>query len=241
MNFLLLLVLLTPPATTRHPLRIAFINEVGGQPLVPGRRHYTNRFNEPFVLLQCKYYISGLHASNRQGEELLLPQPHLVDQADSASLELLLTTALDSITTLTFSIGVDSGYNNGGVQSGDLDPMLGMFWTWNTGYINARLEGISDSAHAPAHRFTWDIGGYRPGQNALRTVTLQLPNPCCKEILIHADLLHFFDGAHPIHIAQSPICHEPGSLAMELADNYATLFSLHDAVNARHVAVGAVP
>lgn len=238
MNFLLLLLLLTPTAAPRHPLHITFRNEVGGQALILGDRHYTNRFNEPFTLLQCKYYISDLRARNSHREEPLLPQPHLVDQADPASLDLSLTTTLDSVTAIVFSIGVDSLYTTNGVQSGDLDPMLGMFWTWNTGYIHLRLEGISDSAHAPAHRFTWDIGGYRPSQNTLRTVTLQLPaatNPKTKTnakthaetnrlITIHTDIQNLFDGAHPIPIAKSPICHEPGPLAMQLADNYSTLF-----------------
>lgn len=226
MNFLLLLLLLTPPASSRHPLHIAFRNEVEGQPIVLGDQPYTNRFNESFTLLQCKYYISSLRVRNSRREEPLLAQPHLVDQADSSSLDLSLTTTLDSVTAIVFSIGVDSLYTTNGVQSGDLDPMLGMFWTWNTGYVHLRLEGLSDSAHAPAHRFTWDIGGYHPGQNTLRTITLQLPRTknVPGEITIHADLLNLFDGAHPISIARSPICHEPGPLATQLADNYATLF-----------------
>jgi len=226
MNFLLLLLLLIPTASPRHPLHISFHNEVGNQPLVLGDQPYTNRFNESFTLLQCKYYISSLRVRNSRREEPLLAQPHLVDQADSNSLDLSLTTTLDSVTAIVFSIGVDSLYTTNGVQSGDLDPMLGMFWTWNTGYVHLRLEGLSDSAHAPAHRFTWDIGGYHPGQNTLRTVTLQLPatTNLPREITIHADLLNLFDGAHPIPIGRSPICHEPGPLATQLADNYATLF-----------------
>ena len=54
--------------------------------------------------------------------------------------------------------------------------MLGMFWTWNSGYIYARLEGQSDSAKAPAHRFTWDIGGYKAAANAAREIVLAIPD-----------------------------------------------------------------
>ncbi|GGA94417.1 MbnP family protein [Puia dinghuensis] len=232
---LLLIVLLDP---VPHPLTIRFHNEVCNQPLHLDDQTYTNRFHEPFLILQCKYYIANILISDGKHEEQLPLQPHLVDQADSASLELHGQTTIAYPREIKFTIGVDSFYNIGGVRSGDLDPMLGMFWTWNTGYINARLEGLSDSAHAPAHRFTWDIGGYKAGQNTLRTITIPLPlsanapalTPAAKspgptEILIHADLLHWFDGAHPIHLTRSPICHEPGPLAMQLADNYSTSFS----------------
>ena len=247
---LLLLSLFGPP---RHWLTIRFHNEVGAQPLRLGNQTYTNRFHEPLLIGQCKYYISNLRLRGDHGEELLLRDPHLVDQADSASLELHLQTTLSNPRSIQFAVGVDSSYNTGGVQTGDLDPMLGMFWTWNTGYINARLEGISDSAYAPAHRFTWDIGGYKPGQNTLRTITLPLPatsatantsatasiaadanpqtttaaTPNTATIDIHTNLLAWFDGAHPIRLTASPICHEPGSLAMQLADNYAGSFSIH--------------
>ena len=28
-------------------------------------------------------------------------------------------------------------------QSGDLDPLKGMYWTWQSGYINFKIEGSS--------------------------------------------------------------------------------------------------
>lgn len=239
MNLLLLLLLCISPAKARHPLRIRFVNDVGREALVLGDKTYRNTFDEPFTVQQCKYYITALSGVNRHGEELLLSQPHLVDQGDSASLDLALTTSLDSIESIRFSVGVDSIYNTGGVQSGDLDPMLGMFWTWNTGYIYARLEGISDSARAPAHRFTWDVGGYRARANALRMVTLRLaapqgvaadPNSGTPQgvttLSIHNDLLRWFDGVCSVALSRQPVCHEPGNLAMQLADNYSTGFSL---------------
>lgn len=213
------------PALYSFIVHFSFI--LGGQPLCLSTTQYQNQFGEPFTVNQCKYYISRIEITGPHGEmQIIFAKSHLVDAVDSASLTLDLTTSLTSITSIRFNIGVDSEANIGGVQTGDLDPMLGMFWTWNTGYIDARLEGVSDSAHAPAHRFTWDVGGYRPGVNATRSVILNLPAVHPNEIGIRADLLHWFDGKHPIRISQSPICHQPGPLAMQLADNYATMFSL---------------
>jgi hypothetical protein len=188
---------------------------------------------------QFKYYVSAIRVSGeraeREGgesvsgreEEVLLKEAHLVDEGDSSSLVLHLSTDLGDMRTISFVVGVDSLANTGGVQGGDLDPMLGMFWTWNTGYVYARLEGESDSAHSPAHRFTWDIGGYKDPSNALRTVTLTLGGAGDKKIIcITADVLKWFDGKSPVHLVSSPGCHQPGALAMRIADNYSTMFSV---------------
>lgn len=214
-----------------HPLTIRFRNCVGDRPLLLSEGAYTNRFGEPFSVQQFKYYISDIWIIGQErAEERLSDEPHLVDQGDSSSLVLHLPATLSGIRSIRFVIGVDSLANVSGVQTADLDPMLGMFWTWNTGYIDARLEGISDSAHSPAHRFTWDIGGYKGTQNAVRQITLTIPGAdqtsAENMIPITADLLKWFDGKQPIRIAHSPVCHQPGSLAMQIADNYSTMFSV---------------
>ena len=246
----------------RHPLTIRFRNCAGNRPLQLSGKLYSNSFGESFSVQQFKYYVSairvsggragGKSVSGRNGdsvsgreEELLLKEAHLVDEGDSSSLVLHLSSDLADVYTISFEVGVDSLANMGGVQAGDLDPMLGMFWTWNTGYVYARLEGESDSAHSPAHRFTWDIGGYKVPLNALRPVTRDVGARSGlrgggakgsgpggdgagnkKIICITADVLKWFDGKSPVHLAQTPVCHQPGALAMRIADNYSTMFSV---------------
>lgn len=212
--------------TGQHPLIIRFSHVVGDLPLELSTTTYRNAFGEPFSVEQCKYYVSAIRIAGEEGTtQTILEGSHLVDAADTTTLTLQATTTITKITDIHFDIGVDSLANTGGAHTGDLDPMLGMFWTWNTGYIDARIQGYSDSAHAPAHRFTWDVGGYRPGQDAKRTITLQVPQQK-SDIDIRVDLLRWFDGKHPVHLAKSPMCHQPGALAMQLADNYATMFSI---------------
>lgn len=256
----LVLVLGLRPAV-RYPLMIRFRNCAGNRPLQLSGELYSNSFGETFSVEQFKYYISAIRVTGERAggldgdsgsgvEEVLLKEAHLVDEGDSSSLTLNLSTEFDRIRTIRFVVGVDSLANTGGVQGGDLDPMLGMFWTWNTGYVYARLEGESDSAHSPAHRFTWDIGGYKDPANALRTVTLEMGKgrkltggwvrgggPGGEEaglngaggknvICITADLLKWFDGKSPIHLSRTPVCHQPGALAMRIANNYSTMFSV---------------
>jgi hypothetical protein len=45
-------------------------------------------------------------------------------------------------------------------------------------------------------------------------------------ICITADVLKWFDGKSLVHLALSPVCHQPGVLAMRIADNYSTMFSI---------------
>ena len=46
-------------------------------------------------------------------------------------------------TELQFLLGVDSLHNVSGAQTDDLDPAKDMFWTWNSGYVMAKMEGNS--------------------------------------------------------------------------------------------------
>ena len=45
-------------------------------------------------------------------------------------------------------------------------------------------------------------------------------------ITIEADINKWFQSTHTIKISQHPICHSPGELAMQFADNYANMFSI---------------
>jgi len=223
----LVLILGYRPATP-HPLAIEFFHVVGDQPLEFSTKIYSNPYREPFSVEQYKYYISDIRVTGDDAiPQTIFKDTHLVDAADSSTCILHLTTSIDKLRSITFRVGVDSSANTAGVQTGDLDPMLGMFWTWNTGYVYARLQGLSDSARVPAHRFTWDVGGYRAASNALREITIQIQNPKNRNhITILADLLRWFDGRQPVYLSRSPVCHQPGSLAMQLADNYSTMFSV---------------
>jgi hypothetical protein len=229
----------------RHPLIVRFHNTAGGRPLELFTGIYANSFGEPFSVEQFKYYVTRIRVTDRDGrEEVIAADVHLVDQSDTGSLTLRLLCGLNRLQSIAFVVGVDSVANTGGVMTGDLDPLRGMFWTWNSGYIYARLEGQSDSAKAPAHRWSWDIGGYKANVNAAREVVLCIPDPRQLKgaqgqadqwtqgrpaeavLTIGADLLKWFDGKTAVRLSASPTCHEPGALAMRIADNYSTMFSI---------------
>jgi hypothetical protein len=50
--------------------------------------------------------------------------------------------------------------NDAGVGDKALDPLNGMYWTWNTGYINFKLEGKSSLSGNSNQNFTFHLGGF---------------------------------------------------------------------------------
>lgn len=206
---------------------LQFVHVVGKAPLVLFDSVYHNRFGEPFVVNKFKYYISGIELTDdKEKTTSLHGQYFLINEEDSASKVISLPDHRH-LRRISFLIGVDSARNVSGVQTGSLDPMNAMFWTWNSGYVFAKLEGQSDASPAAQHSISWHVGGFRQKENALRRVTLELtPDSNQETIRLQADLLQWFDAVRPMKIAVTPVCHQPGELAMMLADNYARMFSV---------------
>jgi hypothetical protein len=190
---------------------------------------YRNAWGEPFTVRQLRYYIHRLSYTDDKGHYYTAPEAYyLVDEADSSSKIIGLPAPAGALVSIRFVVGVDSIDNSSGAQAGALDPVKGMFWTWNSGYIFAKLEGKSDSSHAPGHYMSYHVGGFKTPKNALREIRLSAaPGVSLLSMpVIEADVLAWFHGAHRIAISQSPVCHEPGAMALQLADNYSTMFSL---------------
>jgi len=215
-----------------YPLKLSFHNLAGADPLVLNTP-YTNPFGEPVTITKFKYYISNISLVNVAGYETKLPNTYfLVDQETPSSTSFNVTTNDSEYKAIRFYIGVDSTRNVSGVQTGALDPANGMFWTWNTGYIMAKMEATSPVSTAPLQAVTYHIGGFKTGENVLRQITLNLPEDvvlktsATSEIIINADAMAWFKGVHDIKIATDPSCQDPGPLAMNIADNYARMFSV---------------
>ena len=210
-------------------LSIKFINVVGDSSIQLGNT-YINSFNETFTVRNFKYYISHIQLKDKAGKfHNISNDYYLVNEADTASLSIELQHNVNEIISIRFLLGVDSLRNVSGVQTGALDPAKGMFWTWNSGYIMAKLEGKSAASKAPGNYFTYHIGGFKQKEGVARWIELSLStNNPPGTIYIKADALKWFKSVHDIRIAEKPVCHEPGELAMLIADNYSTMFSIMD-------------
>jgi hypothetical protein len=117
---------------------------------------------------------------------------HLLDLEDEQSLVLQFPFAKDLVVdSILFGFGVDSITNISGVKGGDLDPTKGMFWTWQSGYINVKLEGRRSNFNTPSEEFNYHLGGYLHPFESYKKVTL--PLPIKDNSTIYFNLEHFFD------------------------------------------------
>ncbi len=121
--------------------------------------------------------------------------------------------------SLRFELGVDSLTNSGGVRGGALDPTRGMYWTWQSGYINVKLEGFCARSTARNREFQFHLGGYLAPNPSVQTVQLALP--AGGQSVLQLDLEPFFrqiDWAAKSHI-MSPSA-EAAKLSAALAQNF---------------------
>jgi hypothetical protein len=214
---------------TKKTVTLFFHHQVGNEVLALGNS-VKNILGETISIEKFKYYVSNFSVTDDKGTITKLPvQYFLVDEMDSASKKITLTIPDISIRSIGFLLGVDSIRNVSGIQTGALDPLKGMFWTWNSGYIMAKLEGMSDKSVSAGNRFTYHIGGFRKGMSTTKLIDLKIPatEKRATEIHIAADINHWFKSSSEIRISEIAVCHSPGPLAMKIADNYSTMFSIN--------------
>ncbi|MBF9222730.1 MbnP family protein [Hymenobacter ruricola] len=149
---------------------------------------------------------------------------HLLDLEEANSWIIDLPQApAKPVAAVAFSVGIDSAASTGGAQGGPLDPALGMYWAWQSGYINAKIEGHSPSRPASVRRaFAFHIGGYARPYATRRPVRLPLPTPSpAATLTLLADADKWL-GAAPL--AQTPDVQVPGAAAAAQADRVAAMF-----------------
>ncbi len=221
------------PVVETNKVKIELFNMVGNSTLNMGNQWYLNEHNDSFKVSTFKYYISNIKLNSSNSVYSETYSYHLVKQDD------LTTTSFDmssvpygSYNSITFTIGVDSLHNVSGPQTGALDPINDMFWSWTTGYIMLKFEGSSPQCPQPNGAITLHSGGFTGVYNVLKTVTLNFPTPITvgsiaeNHIHIKADVLALFKSPNVINFATLNVIHAPGADAKLFADNYANMFNV---------------
>ena len=173
---------------------------------------------------QLKFYVSDM--AFYDGDILVYAfkkKYHLFDlsQPTTGSLTEKLISPI-KYNHVKFNIGIDSLTNVSGAMEGDLDPTNGMYWTWQSGYINFKLEGSSPICPTRFNRFQWHIGGYLTPYNTLKEVSLSTQDATnVVNIEVHIDkLLRTFD------LSQTHQIMSPNARAVDIADQLSTIFNI---------------
>jgi hypothetical protein len=222
-------------------LVVHFKAVVNGEPLVI-KKNYSNTFHEPFTIEKFRFYVGKIslrHTGTNSQTPVSEDNYFLLDFSDSSTTSIQLSVEPDQYSEILFLLGVDSLHNVSGAQSGALDPLRGMFWTWNSGYIMLKLEGSSPLSNQPGHAFAYHIGGYREPNNAAKYIhipfgsgqELTIGSGKINELTIITDISKFFSEPNPLRIKEIPVCTTPGSLAKSISENYASMFSIKKIIN----------
>jgi hypothetical protein len=174
-------------------------------------------------ITEFRFYISKISfwKSNKQiwKEE---DSYHLIDLLDDSTHKIKLKIPDEMVfDKLEFYLGIDSLTNVSGAMGGDLDPTRGMYWTWQNGYINAKIEGTSNVCKSRKNEFQFHLGGYIAPYQCVQKFEMNVDRNEQIQIGIHVEkMIEAFDLAKHSKIMS------PSLNAVEISKQLAKCFYL---------------
>jgi hypothetical protein len=221
-----------PTPTEEAKVTIGFENVAGTEPLILDSVWYKNANGDSIKISDYKYYISNVMLESAGERYIEEESYHLINQRDDDSKIFDLKDVPEATyNKMSFMIGVDGRRNTTGAQTGALDPIHGMFWDWNQGYIMAKMEGYSPQSLSGG-RISYHVVGFKGEYAVVIKVTLDLPQPLTVKkgsthnIHLKADLLEWFKSPSVVSIGQLSVVGAIGPDALRLALNYADMFTV---------------
>ncbi|MFT4644373.1 MAG: hypothetical protein ACI8ZX_000774 [Planctomycetota bacterium] len=148
---------------------------------------------------------------------------HLIDFEKKKSLEIVFKSKRKfTFDKVSFVLGIDSNTNHSGVKGGALDPTKGMYWAWQSGYINFKIEGQSESLNNNKHEFAFHLGGFLNGNNCAEKVQLFIEDNE-KTININLNLSEFLKS---INLKKDYKIMSPGEEAIYLSKEISKRFTI---------------
>jgi hypothetical protein len=222
--FILGFALFSKSGFCQKSINLYFENIANGKKIVLNDE-YSNCFGEKYTVTKLKYYISNVSLATKSKSKMD-KTVYLIDASKNDSIGMKENRKAIGV---SFLLGVDSILNCSGAQSGALDPLNDMFWTWNNGYVMFKFEGQSDSSKADNNRLEYHIGGYKGSNKVMQKIFLPFDETYLLKnnaIKIVVDLDEFWKATNEIRIAQHPVITVPGPLAKKVSVNFAKMFSL---------------
>jgi len=188
---------------------------------------YVSKNNDSLQFTKIKFYLTDFKILTKEGKiKQLQNSDFLVGIFNGESKSILLeNVSYKTGDQLLFNIGVNEKMNTSGALSGALDPANGMYWSWQSGYINFKIEGKSPSCSTRKNKFQFHIGGYKKPFAATRSKSVTIANAINNVLIIDFDIATLFDSIDISNLNQVMI---PGKEAVEIADILPDLFSLNE-------------
>ncbi len=171
---------------------------------------------------QLKFYVSGIEFLNN--DKIVWKEKksfHLLDAYQRRLTVSLKTPPNLAFDKVKFNVGIDSTTNVSGALGGDLDPTKAMYWNWQNGYINFKLEGRSNLCKTRNNEFVFHLGGYQYPFGTLQTVILPAATKQKTDIVI--DVNKIITG---INLSEKNLIMSPCNEAVLLSEKLSKAFSL---------------
>lgn len=204
----------------QNTVQIHFTPLFAGSNLILQKKY--NSQKDTVSISKLKFYLTDItFLKNNQTVALANKKHHLIDLEEPATLAIqqVVESEFDAI---KFTVGVDSITQNSGVQEGDLDPIHGMYWTWQSGYIHFKIEGTSSRCKASKNKFQLHLGGYQAPFNTISEVYLPVRNKNSIAITIEVDKL-----LEQIDVSKHYQVMSPGQIAVTIAQIAASAFIIN--------------
>lgn len=188
----------------------------GAQQIVLGASY--NLGSETISFDELKMYLSDFRFEGALRKSVFVG-PHLIDLSDPASLNIFSDFPIEDYSRMTFQFGLDSTYHVSETVSGDLDPLKGMYWAWNSGYIQFKCTGNSSVIPQSDKQFEFHLGGYRKPLDTMVPISLDITG---KTLVL--DLKPFFENSVNFDEIQRIMI--PGKLSKSYCQSIASHFYL---------------
>lgn len=200
---------------------IKFSPSFGSEKLSADSVYHLN-VSDSIQIASLRFYVSNMELLDNNKSVWIDSNPfHLIDAFNEKTLSINIPSNI-SYSKLKFNLGIDSTTNVSGALGGDLDPTKGMYWTWQSGYINFKLEGTSNICKTRHNEFQFHLGGYQHPFKSLQTVFIEITSKSTIEINI--DLLKIFQQ---INLVQQHHIMSPGQEAMDFSEKVIQSLSIN--------------
>lgn len=189
-------------------------------PLILEKKLYDGK--DSFSINTLRFYVSGIELyKNNKGVWKEANSYHLIDMEEPESMEIFLTVPANMhYDHILFNLGIDSATNAAGAGSGDLEATKGMYWAWQSGYVNFKLEGVHSACNTRKHEFEFHLGGFRGSDYCMQQVLL--PAKEAGTITIATDVAAF---TNKIDFKAQNTVMTPGKEAVMLSKKAVAMFS----------------
>lgn len=182
---------------------------------------YISKHKDTLKITQFKFYVSDFQTVFEDKTIYTDKTSHLIDfEKPNSTIFPIYKNNKKKIIGINFTIGVDSLASVSGALADDLDPSNGMYWAWQSGYINMKIEGTSSSCKTRKNSFNFHIGGYLQPYYALRKIEIPF-HKLQNQINLTLDLEKFFNE---IDLKETNSIMIPGTKAMKLATLSSKMF-----------------